>query len=407
MSDCLFFRDVFDAYEKHQNDVYLALLLLCAVFLGIPYFCNVGSALADAKKMEEKFAENPAAIVWFDVYRKKFAWFVALSGGIYPTIALCNSRVFGLDIFMMSLSKREVMAFDVYKLKYSVALENIPQIILQLIYAGVNPSEASKTVSFYLAMASSILSVLSAVLNYTINLSMPTKHERFTLTIKHGADSSVNEKYKKTKTDRAKLETRKYRFKCIWREMVRAFQTSEDKLEIVAISHYAGHTEVCMDFIGDTHKSLSDRYVTEKKAVDEAIHRAFQLNFVYKCEFRVNLKRWEMEKMRFVHKYAKMENEESENLEFEGEKWRLNVEFLGKDSQKDAGKMLEMAVVYPTPANSELQPFLRIPSDEICSGAEPSGKEEEASDGIVAAPNEKSLGNSSDDGRQVVEGIEV
>ncbi|MCP5046053.1 MAG: hypothetical protein GY940_02705, partial [bacterium] len=131
-SDALFVRDVFRVYSVKENDLtdnYLVIFCLSMVFLIAPWGTNVFQVLMNISVIHKKVADNPQAKQWLRRKRNVLAWLVALSGGIYPSISLCSSRLFGLGLFDMGLSSNELANFESIKLKYNVLGENIPQLI--------------------------------------------------------------------------------------------------------------------------------------------------------------------------------------------------------------------------------------------------------------------------------------
>ncbi len=126
------------------------------------------------------------------------------------------------------------------------------------------------------------------------------------------------------KTDRMALKSRKRQFKGIGIEMRRVFDTSKEGLEIVAITHSFTY-------------SIVEYFATHKKMIGEAIHRVFQLNFVYPIDFRQNLKLWEIEKLNFANKYSNMQRKKKERLEGDGKEWFIHVELISTGGNRNKG----------------------------------------------------------------------
>ncbi len=114
-------------------------------------------------------------------------------------------------------------------------------------------------------------------------------------------------------------------FKLVRRSLSTAFRLSPSRLEVVSITHYHARTEICLDHFGEASESLTLRYESNKETVDVAIHETFKLNLVYKCHLRENLKRWELEKVRFINKYLKKESERSEVINCDGAEYALSI----------------------------------------------------------------------------------
>ena len=90
------------------------------IFLIVPWLLNVLHILRDSKKLEKVIVGNPNAKEWFGKRRQKLAWLVAISGGLYPSLGLVSSRMFGLDFLNFGLTQNDLSAFESVKLKYKV-----------------------------------------------------------------------------------------------------------------------------------------------------------------------------------------------------------------------------------------------------------------------------------------------
>ena len=116
----------------------LALAVLTPLFVIIPYFANIWAAL----HMYQRIEHNIVARLYFEQRMVFFCSLVLLSGGVHASTQLVSSRIFGVSLFDCGLSKRELSQFTGMRLTFSVLLENLPQLILQIIYVitagGIN-----------------------------------------------------------------------------------------------------------------------------------------------------------------------------------------------------------------------------------------------------------------------------
>ncbi len=85
-----------------------------------------------------------------------------LSGSCFAAIEFVNSYLFGLKIFSMGLSENEMRKFNQKRLFNVILCENVPQIIIQIIYS--TQTEFGTVV--FIALVSSLISVLIAWLNW-------------------------------------------------------------------------------------------------------------------------------------------------------------------------------------------------------------------------------------------------
>eukprot|EP01083_Nonionella_stella_P226351 803959_1 len=86
-----------------------------------------------------------------------------LSGSTYAAINLVNSNFLGWKIFSMGLSQVDVLKFNQKRLVNVVLLENLPQLIIQVVFAYLSKQLTDISV---LAIASSAVSICLAVLKH-------------------------------------------------------------------------------------------------------------------------------------------------------------------------------------------------------------------------------------------------
>ena len=101
----------------------------------------------------------------FNAYTAVFCLFVVFTGGSYAALALVSSNIFGLKILSSGLTQFELKQLSNIKVFGTIVLENVPQLMLQLLYA----SERGVTQSVGIAFFASILSVIATLLSYLID----------------------------------------------------------------------------------------------------------------------------------------------------------------------------------------------------------------------------------------------
>ena len=119
--------------------------------------------------------------VWIsDVYSKhilqawirsnlRFLYLVAIMfGSAFAAIDICNSNIFHLSRFNMGLNKRQRAIFKIQRILSTVLLENIPQLILQIIYLILSAESQLSSITL-IAMIFSIISVISSKFNYKLS----------------------------------------------------------------------------------------------------------------------------------------------------------------------------------------------------------------------------------------------
>ncbi len=90
----------YEAYTKRENGAPLSSLviaILATAFLVVPYLANLGSLLFLKKKVE---TINRTAQDWFRQNTTFIAILVVLSGGLYPSLSLARSNIFGVGSFV-------------------------------------------------------------------------------------------------------------------------------------------------------------------------------------------------------------------------------------------------------------------------------------------------------------------
>ena len=85
---------------------------------------------------------------------------------MHPILCLVSSNIFGLEFFTTGLTKHELNDLTKFKLIGTVLLENLPQLVIQVIYSK---QLNTITQSTYLASSASLLAVIATVLAWYIS----------------------------------------------------------------------------------------------------------------------------------------------------------------------------------------------------------------------------------------------
>eukprot|EP01084_Bolivina_argentea_P122691 217412_1 len=146
------------------------LILICAIgsafFVIMPYALNLIMSSRIKDIIRRNASGNEQAKTYFDHKSAIFVILVVLTGGFYPSIQLISSEIFGLDIMCCGLTQYELKKMSRLKVIGTVLLENIPQMIIQLLYAYAIGGQLTSSVQ--MAFLASILSVIFSVLSYLI-----------------------------------------------------------------------------------------------------------------------------------------------------------------------------------------------------------------------------------------------
>ena len=102
----------------------------------------------------------------YNRFTTRFAPFVVLSmfcSGTFPVLNLVSSSIFGLNFFSSGLLSSELRELSKIKIHTTIYFENVPQILIQIIYLQSGTDDLSVTI---LALTASLLSVASTLIIY-------------------------------------------------------------------------------------------------------------------------------------------------------------------------------------------------------------------------------------------------
>ena len=100
---------------------------------------------------------------WLDQYMNVLFILSFLSGSTFSAIQLVNSNLFGLRMFTMGLSTRDMRKFNLSRLKNVIVGENVPQLVIQIVYVA---NQGGLDIIAFLAILSSTVSIAAAVLDF-------------------------------------------------------------------------------------------------------------------------------------------------------------------------------------------------------------------------------------------------
>ena len=175
-------------YEFDNNNntfVWIQVLsYISPLFILIPYSVNIYAAITLYRNMEM----NNMARIYFEHRLLFFGFLVLISGGVSASMSLVCCKLFGLQLFDCGLSKRELIQLtNKLQITHSVCLENIPQLIIQILYVlkvfpeidntGNQGSDTDPAV--ILAFIASFLSVLTAIFAYIFSKQIDFDNQLF------------------------------------------------------------------------------------------------------------------------------------------------------------------------------------------------------------------------------------
>ena len=105
---------------------------------------------------------------WIGSYLRVLYMITILFGSAFAAIDICNSNLFHLSIFNMGLNKRQRAIFKNQRILSTVLFENIPQLILQLIYLIITIESNISPITI-MAMIFSTISIVSSIFDYKLS----------------------------------------------------------------------------------------------------------------------------------------------------------------------------------------------------------------------------------------------
>ena len=102
---------------------------------------------------------------WMQLHLRHLYMFSILFGSPFAAVDILNSNLFHLSLFNMGLNKRQKATFKNQRI-LSVLTENIPQLILQIVYLILTEESGSIGSITILAMIFSILSIILSIFDY-------------------------------------------------------------------------------------------------------------------------------------------------------------------------------------------------------------------------------------------------
>ena len=157
--------------EDYQTNALISLILGVGsiIFTIGPYILNM--YFAANIKNNPIIKDNKSALNYFNNNATLFIVLTVLSGGVYASLSVVSSMIFGLSLFNTGLTKFELNKLTKIKLISTICCENLPQLLLQILYFAqfgfVDNSNARDAAM--LAFVGSILSVILSVLVWYVN----------------------------------------------------------------------------------------------------------------------------------------------------------------------------------------------------------------------------------------------
>ena len=102
---------------------------------------------------------------WIRFYLRLLYMLTIVLGSAFAAVDVCNSNIFHLQMFNMGLNQRQQATFKNQRILSTVLLENIPQLIIQIIYTILCSKSNISSITL-IAMIFSVVSIVSSIFNY-------------------------------------------------------------------------------------------------------------------------------------------------------------------------------------------------------------------------------------------------
>ena len=166
VSDVFFATQIFltSDINNSNNTIDGLLFFSCVVFIILPLFIGNFQLQHEIGRWLKDSHNKDSINSWLNENLRMLYLLSIISGSSFSAIELCNSNIFQLSKFNMSLTKSQKARFRNKRVFSVVLLENLPQLTIQLIYLLGDDSSNSKDGSVITIFAI-IFGILSVVLS--------------------------------------------------------------------------------------------------------------------------------------------------------------------------------------------------------------------------------------------------
>ena len=162
--DCLFVTQIYFDWDDHLSSNLKFILIACGgLFILLPLIGNLFQLHNEIEVWVCDVYSKHTIQPWVRSYLRFLYMLAILFGSAFAAVDVCNSNLFYLPMFSMGLNKRQKAVFKNQRLLSTVLFENIPQVILQLIYSYLTEQITLVTL---VAIGFSSISIISSIFDY-------------------------------------------------------------------------------------------------------------------------------------------------------------------------------------------------------------------------------------------------
>ena len=144
-----------------MTNIYFLLGSASILFIVLPFIINLWYAMRI--NSQETIQNSPSARAGFGNHLPQFILLCIASAGTYPALTLTSSRIFALEFFNAGLLSSELHELSKIKIRSTIYGENVPQLLIQIIYSYVINKLENATI---LAFIASLLSIIASLVVY-------------------------------------------------------------------------------------------------------------------------------------------------------------------------------------------------------------------------------------------------
>ena len=166
--DCVFVAHIYLGDDENLPLTQKFVLISLGVFtIVLPLIYNLIQLHNEIKEWVRDVYSKHTVQSWMRYYVKLLYIITILCGSAFAAVDICNSNLFHLRMFNMGLNQRQLAIFHNQRILSTVLCENIPQLILQLIYLILIVKSFSLVA--IIAMIFSTISIVLSIFNYKLS----------------------------------------------------------------------------------------------------------------------------------------------------------------------------------------------------------------------------------------------
>ena len=168
--DCVFVTHIYLNDGENLSSIEKWILFSIGVLtIILPLICNFMQLNNDIKEWISDVYSKHTVQSWMRSYVQLLYILTILCGSAFAAVDICNSNLFHFRMFNMGLNKRQRAIFHNQRILSTVLAENIPQLILQIIYLILTSGVDSVSLVTVVAMIFSTISIVLSAFKYKLS----------------------------------------------------------------------------------------------------------------------------------------------------------------------------------------------------------------------------------------------